>query len=405
MAIQWVMLCGWIGCAACALTAAGAAAADGSSQARRAALSAVDRYNYAVGAQTIGVAYQFTQEPLLVETARAILAMGSNTIKFKLGPDYFGRRGANVPAACPGVATLTDLVRDEPAHRRVLDMPFANYILWVYPFQSAWWDKGLSAADRDKLYREMYDLTQYLLKTYSGTGKTFYLGHWEGDWHLRRGYDTKTDDCVTPAAVQGMIGWLNTRQRAVDDARRATPHRDVQVYHYCEVNLVRLAMLGRKTVTNDVLPKTDVDFVSYSSYDSGVDLKPALDYIQSKLQPKRGISGKRVFIGEYGFPAVSYSPEEQEAKARQVLRGALEWGCPFVLYWEMYNNEVDASGRQRGFWLIDDQGKKTPLYETHRRFYEWARGFVARHVKEHGRPPAFDVFRRAAVEFLSARPE
>ncbi len=47
--------------------------------------------------------------------------------------------------------------------------------------------------------------------------------------------------------------------------------------------------------------------------------------------------------------------------ARHVMRAGLKWGCPFVLYWEMYNNEVTPDGRQRGFWLIDDHGIKQPV--------------------------------------------
>ena len=380
----------------------GSAAAQASGPARPRRLNAVERFNYAIGTQTIGAAYQFTAQPLLVETAQAILDMGSNTLKFAMKRDYYGTRGANVPEPTPGVASLTELARDEPAHRRVLDMPFANYLIWAYPFTAGWWDKGLSDPDRSKLYREMYDLTRYLLTAYTGTGKTFYLGHWEGDWHLRSGYDVATDDRVTPAAIQGMIDWLNTRQQAVDDAKRDTPHHDVQVYHYCEVNLVRLAMQGRKTVTNDVLPRTRVDFVSYSSYDSGVDLKPALDYIESRLPKKPGIPGKRVFIGEYGFPAANHTPEEQEALSRKVMRAALDWGCPFVLYWEMYNNEVGPDGKQRGFWLIDDKGARTPLYQTHRGFYEWARAYVASSLKRRKRAPTFDEFRREAVRRLGS---
>jgi len=42
--------------------------------------------NYVIGTQTIGASYQFTKEPKLVETARAILAMGSSTLKFSLAP-------------------------------------------------------------------------------------------------------------------------------------------------------------------------------------------------------------------------------------------------------------------------------------------------------------------------------
>jgi len=45
----------------------------------------------------------------------------------------------------------------------------------------------------------------------------------------------------------------------------------VQVWHYTEVNHVKLAMQGRPALVNEVLPKTTVDLVSYSSYDTAHD--------------------------------------------------------------------------------------------------------------------------------------
>jgi len=327
----------------------------------------LDTFNYVLGTQTFSPAYQFTSEPKLIETARAILAMGSHTIKFRLE-------------------------RIGPDEQQVFDMPFAHYLVWVGTF-----------GKQEQEHGELYEIACHLLKTYNGTGKTFYLGHWEGDWLLRGTDNTKDEDKITPAKIQGMIDWLNTRQRAVDDAKRDTPHRGVEVYHYTEVNLVKLAMAGKKTVTHDVLPKTTVDFVSYSSYDtqrSPEELRAALDFIESKLPPKPGIAGKRVFIGEYGFPACQYSPAEQDRLSRQVMRVGLEWGCPFVLYWEMYNNEIDKAGRQRGFWLIDDKGVKQPIYHTHRRFYERARQFVAEFRVKNGSTPTSEEYAKFAVRLL-----
>jgi hypothetical protein len=357
---------------------------------------AIDTTNYILGTQTFSPAYQLTDEAPLIETAGAILDMGSNLIKFRLSRDYFGGRN-NAREETLGVDSLVQLVRDEPTHRRVLEMPFAYYILWAYTFHGGWWADGFDADEQEREYREIYDLARHLLTAYAGTGKRFYLGHWEGDWHLRQGYDAGDDSVVKPEAVQGMIDWLNTRQRAIDDAKRDTPHEGVEVYGYCEVNLVRMALDGRPCVTNSVLPHTNVDFVSYSSYDSGVDLGPALDCIAAKLAPKEGLPGKRVFIGEYGKPSLGSSPEEQDAHARAVIRSALQWGCPFVLYWELYNNEVDDQGRQRGFWMIDDQGVRQPVYETHRRYYEWARAFVADAVARTGEAPSEDALRAAAL--------
>ena len=201
------------------------------------------------------------------------------------------------------------------------------------------------SAAQQKEYREVYELTGYLLKTYSGTGKSFYLGHWEGDGLLRGTISRENDARVTPVAVQGMIDWLTARQRAVDDAKRDTPHHGVQVWNYTEVNHVTIARdEGRPALVNKVLPHVSVDFVSYSAWDTcntprAGNIKSALDYIESKLTPKPGITGKRVFIGEYGYPVgkpkpegeSEHTPQEQDELSRVVMRAGLEWGCPFVL--------------------------------------------------------------------------
>ena len=369
----------------------------------------IARFNYVIGTQTFSPSYQFTSEPALVETAEAIRDMGATVIKFEVSRRYAQRYEHGQPAK-PSITSLTELVRDEPSYRKVLEMPFSYYVLWAHAFSmkgdKAWRD-GFSAQAQQREYREMYDFVAYLLKTYSGTGKTFYLGHWEGDGWLRGSVRIQDDVNVTPVAVQGMIDWLNTRQRAVDDAKRDTPHHNVEVWHYTEVNHVKVAMQGHPALVNKVLPQTTVDYVSYSSYDTARDpaeLKAALDFIESKLPTKSGIPGKRVWLGEYGFPSIRYSPAEQDRLSRQVMRVGLEWACPFVLYWEMYNNEVDQNGTQRGFWLIDDKGAKQPLYETHQSLYRWGKQFVASFTKSEGHAPDFDEYRKAALAFLAQLP-
>ncbi|MHB1001475.1 MAG: hypothetical protein ACYC27_19725 [Armatimonadota bacterium] len=364
----------------------------------------VDTFNYVIGTQIIGGSYQFTDEPMIVEAAKAVLDMGSNVAKFQISKTYGGKKSSNVPELNPSINSLVELARDEPAHRKVFDMPFAYYIIWTYPFDSGWWYDGLSEDESKKEYKEIYDLACHLLKTYSGTSKTFFIGHWEGDWHLRPNFDMNAD--IPPTAIQGMIDWLNIRQKAIDDARRDTKHKDVTIYNYTEVNLTQIGMQGKQCLTTDVLPKTNVDYVSYSSYDSlssPATLKSALDFIESKLKPKAGIPGKRVFIGEYGFHAVGHSPEKQDELSRQVMRTALDWGCPFALYWELFNNEIGKDGSQTGFWLIDDKGVKQPVYYTHQNFYKWAKKYSADFTAKNKRKPTFDEFRKSAVKYLDSK--
>jgi hypothetical protein len=324
--------------------------------------------------------------------------MGSTVVKFELAKRY-AKPDGNVGVENPAVSSLMTLARDEPSHRRVLDMPFAYYVLWAHSFGTSGWRGGSNDEEMANEYREIYDLTAYLLKAYSGSGKTFYIGHWEGDGFLRGTVAKENDAKVTPDAVRKMTGWLNTRQKAVDDAKRDTAHNGVQVWNYTEVNHVWLAMEGRPAMVNEVLPKTTVDLVSYSAYDTQSDperMKAALSFIESKLPAKPQITGRRVFIGEYGFPAERNTPERQDALARQVIKAAMEWGCPLVLYWEMYNNEVE-NGRQRGFWMIDDKGVKQPVYHTHQQFYQWARKYVAETETKSGRKPTYDEFRKEGL--------
>lgn len=372
-------------------------------------------FNYLLATQSIGPSYQlFTDRTRLVESAEAIRDLGSNTIKLNIGRGAL--EGYRLPPN-PKIRTLREMAEHEPSFRRVLDMPFSNYVFWAMPLTTSenCWLKGLSRVDREKEYREMYDLSCYLLKTYSGTGRMFLLGHWEGDWCLLGSSDPA--QTPTPQAIKGMTDWLNVRQQAVDDAKRDTPHKAVGVYSYTEINLIRKAMAGGTTLINDVVPKTNVDLVSFSSYDGleqekGLDgigdkLKRALDYIESKLPPKKtDFPGRRVIVGEYGFPLkYTKTPEAQDANMRAVAAAALEWGAPFILFWEMYDNDALEGGiNPTGFWMINNKGKKQPVYITHYRFLERARDYVDAYRREHeGKSPSSEEYRKVAVEWLRAR--
>jgi len=372
----------------------------------------VENYNYILGTQTFGITYKFTDETGLVETARAIHDMGSNIIKFRLEDGYYGSYYGGV-AKRDDVDSLTTLARNEPSHKAVFDMPFVYYHLWVYPFTGGGWQDGFSKEEADGEYKEIYEFVRYLLTEYNGTGKTFYLGHWEGDWYLHPDFDGSKDP--SDELCKNMADWLSIRQRAVDDAKRDTEYDGVEVYHYTEVCLVQKAMSGGKAIASVILPDLDVDYVSWSSHEAlgwsarnsfeqGDALRERLfdilDYIESRLKPKEGIDGKRVYIGEYGF-AENFvkSADRQEKMSRQVARYFVEWGCPFVLFWEMYCNEF-RNGKHNGWWLIDNQGDKQPLYYTHEKYYRLAKQYVAEFKKKHGRVPTPDEFKDIAVRLL-----
>ena len=370
----------------------------------------VETFNYILGTQTFAPSYQFTDQTELVETAQAIYNMGSNILKTALAMNKFSDMKGEF-------SSLVDIAREEPSFQKVLDMDFTYYHLWVYPVDPvpAVFYNGLTQEEADNEYQQLYDLTTYLLSAYSNTGKLFYLGNWEGDWHLYYHFDISKP--VPAAAVKGMIDWYNIRQRAIDDAKAATDYTGVDVWHYAEIALTNTANKeDLVTVASHVLPYTNVDYVSYSTYDvtralhtyrdMKKELTSALNWVENLLPPKSDISGKRVWIGEYGYPfgrnpgnVDPKTPAEQDLFARNVMRVGLEWGAPFILWWEMYNNEV-KDGRQLGFWLIDDKGATQPIYHTHYNFYQKGKAYVAEFLKNNGRVPKEDEYRSAAEKWL-----
>jgi hypothetical protein len=370
-------------------------------------------FSTGIGTQTIGVRYQFTDECALVETAKEIQKLGCDTLKIaitkKYDDDYKIERDSRI-------TSVLDLVQRKESFKQVMDMPFRNIMMWVYPFsdkQSGFYKGYIPTEEAEATYQEIFDFTAYLLKTYSGSGKTFFIGNWEGDWHLlRENYNYDLDPA--PEAIEGAIEWFNLRQQAISDAIKQTPHHEVEIYYYVELNHVRKSLEDeRPTLVNSVLPHIKTDFVSWSSYDITTEAAKkggaigkqrvfdALDYIEKHLPPS-DIEGKRVFVGEYGFHLQQVADEdEQRTCALRVMQWALEWGCPFVLYWELYCNEQHTdTGEHRGFWLIDDKGIKQPAWHLHHKFLHKANRELARFHDKYNKVPNQASYNRLAVDWL-----
>lgn len=358
----------------------------------------VDSYNVHVGTETFAGLYKFTTNTLLVETAQAITNLGSDSIKLYLGSNTAGQSGVTRP---PNVTNLITLVRDEPNYHQVLDMPFHNFVMWAYPMSNPdapFQDGNYTPTEQANDYREMYDLTCYLLTNYNNSGKTFYLGHWEGDGYLEvNGWTTNP----SPAVVTNMIAWLNNRQKAVDDAKAATVSSNVTVYNYSEVNRVRDAMLNGPTNNirsiNSVIPYvTNLDWVSYSSYDaqnlSASDLDTTLNYIEAHIPTNKVpvIPQPRLWIGEYGRGGDS--TDAQEPFNRGYIQRLLNWNyggrvLPFILYWEIYDNEPGNN-----FCLINSNDVKVASWYLFNYYLNDARLLTAQFKESNGRLPTDTEF-------------
>ncbi|MHC4180519.1 MAG: hypothetical protein ACYSWU_23715, partial [Planctomycetota bacterium] len=326
--------------------------------------------------------YHLTEKDFLAEGADQILALGSRVIKLYLtvpGAGNPAERAYPFNSQWPKAQTLVELAHT-PYFRSVFSKPFTTYILTTYAAgrREHYWRRGVTDAQAREEQRQFYELARHLLSAYRGTGKTFVLQHWEGDWAIRGSFNPKTDP--TPQAIDGMIRWLGARQAGVDRARAELGQDGVRVFHATEVNLVKIAIRdGRPTVSNRVLPHTRVDLVSYSAWDTQGDpqeFRAALDYIARQVPDRAPFGRRNVYIGEFGLPENDRPLLEVQRTVRNVLSTALDWGCPYVVYWQLYCNEprsvptagsvptadrrpVDSNDDVRGFWLIRPDGTKS----------------------------------------------
>ena len=341
-----------------------------------------------VGVTHVAGRYHLTDRDFLNEGADQILALGSRVIKVWFWAGIGGRVPESYPynSQWPTVESLVAGAKT-PYFKALFSKPFTTYIMVVASLgrDEPYWRKGITEEQKQDEQRQFYELAKYLLIQYQGTGKTFVLQHWEGDWLVRGNY--KGDQEPAPAALANMVEWLNARQAGVNQARQEVGQQGVHVYHAAEVNRVVQSMrTGFPNMVNKVLPHTPVDLVSYSAWDSATEhyrdpnvLREALDFIAANAPDSADFGNRNVYLGEFGMPGNMYSLVVRATHASPVqtaipnaVRTALDWGCPYIVYWQLYCNELKdlnaktplvgathASPLQvRGFWLIRPDGTK-----------------------------------------------
>jgi hypothetical protein len=334
-------------------------------------LEEIPPFSTRMGSQGFRSEYRTSGDPLVVEQARRCLELGSQSYKFLLGWDQYRAVYpdlAELPASRR--ASIVDLLQNESAYAQVFDMPFQFYCMWTYAMGIPYWHfgNGLSEQHAREEYRQIYDLTRWLMLRYQNTGKTFLLGHWEGDWVLLEGYEAR--GIPREKMIQGMIEWYRLRQRAVDDARKSLPDvRRVWVGHYAEVNLVEKALEGKPTVASRVLPHVAVDAVSYSAYDAtNIRLEQPrrlhrhLDYLWWNSRfTGAWPHGRPVFIGEFGLGGNDAA--EAVLADLAAAQSAHTWGCPLIQFWSVYQSTPESKSS-----LINPDGRPTGSYQVLRSF-------------------------------------
>jgi hypothetical protein len=201
--------------------------------------------------------YGFTQNNFLLEGANRIRNFVAPAIFVYMYPSFRQAYPDNQANLWPSVSptSLTQLAQTTP-YKRLFNMPFRTFVITAYTFANS--DNVAGFATNPSMAvteeKEFYDLTRYLYATYAGTGKTFILKHWEGDWVGLQGYDASKN--VSPTMVNAMITWLTARQNAVANARRDVGDPvGIGVFHAVEVNrVIGLCSVCKVRVINAVVP-------------------------------------------------------------------------------------------------------------------------------------------------------
>jgi len=271
-------------------------------------------------------------------------------------------------------------------------LPFKTFVITAYAFTTMD-DVDNFAVNPDAAAleeHEFYDLTRYLYMTYAGTGKTFILKHWEGDFIGLRGFDTSKD--ISPDMVDAMNIWLSARQRGISRARNDSGNPSgVGVFHAVEASRVLdYSRSGLTRFINAVVPVVKPDMVSYSSYEAtlaGTDAastasitREALDVIKSLAPDPLGLGNKRIFISEYGLFENEHPADEVQWRTKTILQTSQAAGIFGAFMWQVFDNECTQSdgadfptdtslgdslrptnSQCRGVWLVRPDGTTSPV--------------------------------------------
>ncbi len=330
-----------------------------------------------IGANHIWADYTLLGMDSLTEGGVRTTELGSSTVKVYLVDYYKSNYKANINWGNEKITSAVELARTEYFQKLFGREDLKTIVIGTYIFDrtyghpATYFIHSFTDEAKEKEYQSMYDLAYYLCIRYAGTGRTFIIQNWESDWACMSepiaGYDPPQE------VFSRLTDWINTRQDAVMAARIDADCRDVYIYNCLEVNLVRKAMNGGATVTNNVIPYTYCDFYSYSCYDTAEDetlFSQALDYLSEKVNSNRTGGKSKCYIGEFGYPD-SLNAKTTVSVAETVLRIAREKCYSHVYWWQMYDcvtSESYIEGKHytisdfMGYWLIKCDGTYTKVW-------------------------------------------
>ena len=365
-----------------------------------------------LGVTHVNGQYALTEKPFLIEGAEAVHTLGAKILKVWFYPIY--EKQYSWHSTWPKDISDPEALAKTPYYEAVFAMPFHTIVLETAEFgmRKNFWQQGLSETDKQNVHDQIYRLTKHLLTRYRGTGKTFVLQNWEADNVMKFALkDTNPDTWDT--AYQGMIDWINTRQAAVEAARRDYFAEGVQVLHAFEVNFVpsmpdvaagKRYEKDKPLVVDNVIPKTHCDLYSLSSWETWAPGKEdglfgRLQYLASRV-PHDGIFGEsNLMLGEFGAQEYDFekikknylvyngdTPGAAFYALHRMVCAALRAGVRYMIHWQIYDNDLRMGGKYEGKglppgmmataeqcvgnWLIRPDGSKVPTYDYFKALFD-----------------------------------
>jgi uncharacterized protein (TIGR03437 family) len=299
--------------------------------------------------------------------ANKVAETGSRTIRVFIGArdDY--------RVNPPGAPNLVQIAQSPAYDKLFRDPRFKTYLLTAYSAgagASDWYD-GFTAYEYARERDEIKRLGEHLLDNPAFANKTFIVLNWEGDAAISSNKSVVWDYYVN---------WVRARVEGVKLARSRYPTSNVLFFsglEYSRVrrngkpcgspadNPVREDPLKHRCVVDYVAPQVEVDYYSYSSWQTIVEnpnvslkqrYKTDMSYGLSKIKASRPeITDRNFIIGEFGYERA----QNGECVAANLLNETFDafdgddaFHPSYVIFWQIIDNGRLYGILNEGFGLF-----------------------------------------------------
>lgn len=311
----------------------------------------------------------------LAASVRMLDDSGFHSVRLLLSPASARSYGLPRLQCTSGRPNLACLFASESYQRALASKTLETVMLTVYDFtafgRAHYMDPVFLKTNRQQIYDEYRDLAEEIMKAFSGSGRVFIIGHWEGDNQVYCGssYDFEVHDEKRWACIEqhpelrlaGLGEWLKIRQAAIAEGRDraiAAGAKEVEIYHAVEFNTIfnmrkvpgaTIRSKDYEGILNALIPNIHPDICSYSAWES-VNRNRLVKDVQDIV---KACAPAPVVIGELG---IKDKPDKRYPKMISDL-APLKESVPLVFFWQAFEA---PNSRDPGFGLFDNAGK--PVY-------------------------------------------